>query len=99
MDGKGDLITVCHSILASWRKHFSQLFNVYRVTEVRQTEIHTAEPLVPEPSAFEVKMGIEILKRLKSSGNYQISAELINVGDRTYCYEIHNLTNYICNAE
>jgi len=30
---------------------------------VRQTEIHTAEPLVPELSAFEVKMAIEKLKR------------------------------------
>jgi hypothetical protein len=33
------------------------------VSDVRQTEIHTAEPLVPEPSAFEVEMAIE--KRTK----------------------------------
>jgi len=25
------------------------------VNDVRQTEIHTAEPLVPEPSAFELE--------------------------------------------
>jgi len=30
---------------------------------VRQTEIHTAEPPVPELSAFEVKLAIEKLKR------------------------------------
>ena len=29
---------------------------------VRQTEIHTAEPLVPEHSAFDVEMAIENLK-------------------------------------
>jgi len=67
MDGNGDPITDCHSILASWRNHFSQLFNVYGVIDFRQTEIHTAEPPVPEPSAFEVKMAIENLKRHKSS--------------------------------
>jgi len=27
---------------------------VHEVNDVRQTEIHTAEPLVPEPSAFEL---------------------------------------------
>ena len=51
-----------HSILARWRKPFSQLFNVHGVNDVRQTEIHTAEPLVPEPNTFEVQMAIEKLK-------------------------------------
>jgi hypothetical protein len=74
MDGKSDLVTDCHSILASWRNHFSQLFNVYGVIDVRQTEIHTAEPPVPGQSASEVKMAIEILKRHKSSVIDQISA-------------------------
>ena len=32
---------------------------------VRQTEIHTEEPLVPEPIAFEVEMAIEKLKHSK----------------------------------
>jgi len=43
-----------HSILARWRNQSSQLFTVHGVNDVRQTEIHTAEPVVPEPSAFEV---------------------------------------------
>jgi hypothetical protein len=34
----------------------SQLLNVHEVNDVRQTEIHTAEPLVPEPSALEVEI-------------------------------------------
>jgi hypothetical protein len=40
---KGDLVTDCLSILARWRDHFSQLFNAYEVTDVRQTEIRLAE--------------------------------------------------------
>jgi len=51
--------------------------NVHGVNEVRQTEIHTAEPLVTEPSAFEFEMAIEKLQRHKSSASDQIPAELI----------------------
>ena len=45
-DGKGDLITDSHSILPRRRKHFSQLLNirVYGINDVRQREIHTAQP-------------------------------------------------------
>jgi hypothetical protein len=52
--------------------------NVHGVNDVRQTEVHTAEPLVPEPSALEVEMAIEKVKRHKSPGTDQIPAELIN---------------------
>jgi hypothetical protein len=41
---------------------------VHGVNDVRQTEIHTAEPLVPEPSALEVELAIEKLKSHKSPG-------------------------------
>jgi hypothetical protein len=44
MDEKGDLVTDSHRILARRRNHFSQLFNVHGVNDIRQTEIHTAEP-------------------------------------------------------
>ena len=54
-----------------------QLFNVHGVTDVRQTEIHTAVPLVPAPSAFEVEVATENLKRHKLPGTDQIPAELI----------------------
>ena len=67
--------------------------------DVRQTEIHTAEPLVPEPSAFEVEMAIEKLKSYKSPGIDQIPAELIQAGGRKICSEIHKLNNYIWNKE
>jgi len=45
-DEKGEFVADCHSILARWRNHFSQLLNVHGVNDVRQTEIHTAEPLL-----------------------------------------------------
>ena len=49
-DEKGGLVASSHSILARWRDHFFQLLNIHGV---RQTELHTAEPLVLEPSAFD----------------------------------------------
>jgi len=59
------LVTDCHSILVRWRKLFSQLLNVQGVTDVRQTLVQIAEPLVPEPSAFEAELAIGKLKRHK----------------------------------
>jgi hypothetical protein len=59
-DEKGYLFTDSHSILARWRNHVSQLFNVHEVND--KTEIHTAEPLVPDPSVFELEMTIKNLK-------------------------------------
>jgi hypothetical protein len=47
---------------------FLPALNVRGVIDVRQTEIHTAEPLVPEPSALEIEMAVEKLKRRKSPG-------------------------------
>jgi hypothetical protein len=79
-DEKGDLVTDCHSILVMWRNHFSQVFIVHGVSDVRQTKIHTAEPLVPELSVFEVEMALETLRRHKSPGVDQIPAELIKTG-------------------
>ena len=76
-DEKGDLVADSHSILARWRNHFSQLLNVHGVNDVRQTEIHTAEPLVPEPSVFEVELAIEKLKSHPSPGIDQIPVEVI----------------------
>jgi hypothetical protein len=79
-DEKGELVADSHSILARWRHHFSQLLNIHGVNDVKQTEVHTAGPLVPEPSAFEVEMAIGKLKSHKSPGIDQIPAELIKAG-------------------
>jgi len=93
------LVTNPNSILARLRNHFSQLLNVHGVNDVRQTEIHSAESLVPEPSAFDLGMAIEKLNRHKSPGTDQIQAELIKAGGRTICSEIHKLINSIWNKE
>jgi len=93
------LVTAFHSILAGWRNHFSQLLNVHGLNDVRQTEIHTAEPLVFEPSTFEVEMAIDKLKRYKLPGIDQIPAEIIKAGGRTIPSEIHKLLNSIWNKE
>jgi len=91
-DEIGDLDADCHTIMMRWRKYFSQLLNVHWSKDVRQEEIHTAEPLVPEPSAFEIELAIEKLKSHKSPGIVQIPAELIKAGCRTICCAIHELT-------
>ena len=98
-DEKGDLVADSHSIVARWRNYFSQLFNVHRVKDVRQAEIHTAEPLVPEPSAAEFELAIDKLKSHKFPGIDQIPAELIKAGGRTICLEIHKLINSIWKKE
>ena len=36
---KGDLVADCHSSLARWRNHLSQLLNVHGVNDIRQTEM------------------------------------------------------------
>jgi hypothetical protein len=38
-DEKSDSVTDSHSILARWRNLFSQLFNVYGVSDVKQIKI------------------------------------------------------------
>jgi hypothetical protein len=58
-DEKGDKFADSHSNSARRKKHFSHLFNIYWANDVRQTEIHTAEQLVAEPSAFEFELAIE----------------------------------------
>ena len=96
-DEKGDKLADSYSTVARWRNHFSRLLNVRGVNDVRQTEMHTAETLVPEPSAFEVELAIEKLKSHKTSCIDQIPPELIKAGDRTIRYQIHKLINSICN--
>jgi hypothetical protein len=62
-----------------WWNHFSQLFSVHGVSDLRQTEIHTAQPIVPGPSAFGIEMAISKVK-VTSPGIDQIPAALIKAG-------------------
>jgi hypothetical protein len=69
------------------------------VNGVRQTEIHTSEPLVPELSASDIELAIEKLKSHKSPGIDQIPAELIKAVGKTIRCEIHKLIISIWNKE
>jgi hypothetical protein len=56
-DENGDLLADSHIILNRW-KNYSQLLNVYRASDVRQIEMHTAKPLVSDPGLFKVEIAI-----------------------------------------
>jgi hypothetical protein len=62
-----DLLADSHTILNRWKTYFSQILNAHD-SDVRETEIHTAEPLVPEPNSFEVEIAIEKPERCKLPG-------------------------------
>jgi hypothetical protein len=79
-DERGDLLADPQKILTRWKNYFCQLLNVQGPGGIRQTEIHTAEPFVPEPSAGEVEVAIRKMKRYKAPGSDQIPAELIQAG-------------------
>jgi hypothetical protein len=69
------------------------------ISDVRQMEIYTAEPLVSDPSPFEVEIAIAKYKWYKSLGSGQILAELIQAGGETLRSEIHKIVHSICNKE
>ena len=68
MDVKCDMVTDCHRILARWRNQFSQLLNVHGGNDIRQKEIHTAEP--------QVQMRLSWLLKSLEVINYQILIKL-----------------------
>jgi hypothetical protein len=81
-DENDKLLADLPSVLNRWNNFFKQLLNVHGVRDVRQMDIHTTEPLVPEPSLVEVKIAI---------GTDQIPTKLIKAGGETLCSEIHKL--------
>jgi hypothetical protein len=54
-------------------------------------DVHTAEPLVPEPSLIEVEIAIGKLKSYKSTGTDQILAEMIKAGVKLYILRYKDL--------
>jgi hypothetical protein len=61
--------------------------------------MHTTEPLVLDCSPFEVENAIAKLRKYKSPGSDQISAELVPAGGKTLWSELHKLINSIWNKE
>jgi len=72
-----------------------QLLNVLVINNDRQTEMLTANPLVPEPSCFQVEITTEKLQRYQSPDTDQILSELIQVEGNTLCSETHKLIDCI----
>jgi hypothetical protein len=72
---------------------------VHKVSDVKQTEIHAAEALVPGSSHLEVGIAIAKLKKYKCQCSDQILAELIQAGGEALESVIHKLINSIWNNE
>jgi hypothetical protein len=90
-DENCDLLPDSHNILNRWRKSYSQSLNVHRVINVRQTDIHTPQPLVP---LLRMKL---LLRSLKDSD--QIQSELIQAGGKILYSMIHKHINSNWNKE
>jgi hypothetical protein len=88
---RGDLHADPHKILNRWKNYFCELLNVHGAGGVGRTEMHTAEPFVPRPSASEFEVAIGKLERYKSPGVDEIPAEIIQAGGETLLSEIHSL--------
>jgi hypothetical protein len=98
-DEKGDLLADPHKIVNIWMNYFGQILNVQQVVGIRQTEIQTAEPFVPEPSITEVEVTTGKLTIYKSPGADHIPAEVIQAGWEKLHSEIHKLIKLIWNKE
>ena len=57
-------------------------------SDVRQTKIHTTEPLVPDPSFFDLKL---LLKSCKLRGTDKVPLELLQTEGHTLHSEVHTL--------
>jgi hypothetical protein len=98
-DENGNLLADPQQVLNRWKYFFNQVLNVHGVHDVRQMDIHTAVPLVPEPSHVEVEIAMGKLKSYKSPDTDQIPAELIKVGGEKLYSEIHRFICSIGNKE
>jgi hypothetical protein len=65
-DENGNLLADPKSVLNRWEHFFNQVLNVHGIHDVRQMDVHTAKPLVPEPGLVEVEIAIGKLKSCKS---------------------------------
>jgi hypothetical protein len=80
-------------------KQRSHRFHMESISDVRQIELHTAEPLVPGPSRLEVEIAIAKLKKYKSPGSDQIPAELIQAGGEILLSAIPKLISSVWNKK
>jgi hypothetical protein len=72
---------------------------MHNVSDVRQIEVHTAEPLVLGRSRLEVEIAIAKFKKHTSPVSDQILAEQIQAGGEMLLSAIHKLVNSTWNKE
>jgi hypothetical protein len=70
---------------------------VHNVSDVRQIEVGSAEPLLPGPSRLQVEIAIAKLKKYKLPGSDQIPAELIQGWGEILLSATHKLINSVWN--
>jgi hypothetical protein len=97
-DENDNLLAHPQSVLNRWKNFFNQVLNIHGVHDVRQMDIHTAEPLVPEPTLVKVESVIGKFKSYKSPGTDQIPS-MIKAGGEAICSEIHKLLRCEWNME
>jgi len=96
-DVNDNLPVESHSDLTGWKEHFCRLLQVDRSIIVKQAGIHTAEPVVTEPSTFDTGMAIEKTKICKSLGFDQIPSQVIQAGGRSTASDLHTRINSMGN--
>jgi hypothetical protein len=92
-DENADLLADSHNIINICKKSLFQIVIMHIFIDVRQIEIHTADPLPLRPSPFEVERAMHNanLSKYKSTGSVQIVAELIQAGDEILLRSIKSL--------
>jgi hypothetical protein len=98
-DENGNLIADSQNVLNRWKNFFNQVLNIHGVHDVKQMDIHMAEPLVPEPSLVEVEITIGKFRSYKSPGTDHIPAKMIKTGGKTLYSEIHEPICSVWNKE
>jgi hypothetical protein len=91
-DERGDLLVDPHNILNTWKNYFCQLLNIHGAGGVRQIEMHTAGPFVPQSSASEAEVATEKVNSYECPGVGQIQTELIQAEGETVSSENHKLS-------
>jgi hypothetical protein len=65
-DQSNHLLTDTQNILNRWKNYLSQLFNVHRLSDVKQKEIRSHEALTPESVSFDTEIALANFKKYKS---------------------------------
>lgn len=58
--------------------------NVYGIKDAMQTDSHTSEPLVPQPTDPQIETATEISETIQAPGIGQIPGEVITVSSKTH---------------